>query len=64
VWLLDRHRLVCGDAQDPLLPDASELARRQARAWADVKSGRLGMARRMVWRSRPTSSPAVSLFVV
>jgi len=34
----------------PLLPDASELARRQARAWADPEV-RLSIARRMyAWR--------------
>jgi CRISPR-associated protein Cas1 len=31
----------------PLLPDNSRLARRQAEAWADVKGGRLNIARRM-----------------
>jgi CRISPR-associated protein Cas1 len=35
----------------PLLPDFSDLARRQALAWADAKSGRLAVARRMfAWR--------------
>lgn len=31
----------------PLLPDFSHLARAQARAWADEKGGRLGIARKM-----------------
>lgn len=35
----------------PLLPDFSNLARRQALVWADAKSGRLAVARRMyAWR--------------
>jgi CRISP-associated protein Cas1 len=35
----------------PLLPDFSDLARRQALLWADAKSGRLAVARRMyAWR--------------
>ena len=35
----------------PLLPDFSDLARRQAFAWADAKSGRLVIARRLyAWR--------------
>lgn len=35
----------------PLLPDQSALARRQALAWADVRKGRLAIARRMyAWR--------------
>lgn len=40
----------CYTAQ-PLLPDASDLARRQALAWADRKGGRLAIARKMyAWR--------------
>lgn len=35
----------------PLLPDQSALARRQALAWADIRKGRLAVARRMyAWR--------------
>jgi CRISPR-associated protein Cas1 len=35
----------------PLLPDSSELARAQARAWADAKGARMAVARRMyAWR--------------
>jgi CRISP-associated protein Cas1 len=35
----------------PLLPDTSALARRQATAWADAKRGRMAIARRMyAWR--------------
>jgi len=35
----------------PLLPDSSALARRQALAWADAKRGRMAVARRMyAWR--------------
>lgn len=35
----------------PLLPDSSALARRQAIAWADAKRGRMAVARRMyAWR--------------
>ncbi len=35
----------------PLLPDRSDLARRQARAWADAEGARLAIARRMyAWR--------------
>jgi CRISPR-associated protein Cas1 len=40
----------CYTAQ-PLLPDDSGLARRQARAWADAKGTRIAVARRMyAWR--------------